>query len=91
VAAFSAWAREASAAGLALSGNDLFVANQSGTTVGEYDATTGAAINANFLTGLNLPAGLLVASVPEPSPWSMIAVGGVALLGIMHRKKHRIA
>ena len=76
-------------AGLALSGNDLFVANQSGTTVGEYDATTGAAINANFITGLNSPVGLAVASVPELSPWSMIAIGGVALLGMMHRKKHR--
>ena len=31
------------------------------------------------------------APVPEPSPWSMIAVGGVALVGIMLRKKHRIA
>lgn len=31
-----------------------------------------------------------VASVPEPSTWSMMAVGGVALLGIVHRKKRRI-
>jgi len=31
------------------------------------------------------------APVPEPSPWSMIAVGGVALVGVMLRKKHRIA
>src|SRR5271165_395407 len=81
-------------AGLALSGNNLFVANQSdggGTTVGEYNATTGAAINANFITGLNQPTGLLVASVPEPSAWSMIAIGGVALLGMMLRKKDRTA
>jgi hypothetical protein len=46
----------------------------------EYNATTGAAINANFITGLQSPAGLVVAPVPEPSPWSMIAMGGVALL-----------
>jgi hypothetical protein len=32
-----------------------------------------------------------LATVPEPSPWSMIAVGGVALVGIMLRKKRRIA
>ena len=32
-----------------------------------------------------------VASVPEPSTWSMIAVGGVALLGMMLRKRHRTA
>jgi hypothetical protein len=34
--------------------------------------------------------GIVVASVPEPSAWSMIAVGGVTLLGIMLRKKHWI-
>lgn len=37
--------------GLALSGNHLFVANYGISTVGEYKATTGAAINANFVTG----------------------------------------
>ena len=42
--------------GLALSGNNLFVANFGGGTVGEYNATTGAAINANFITGLNDPS-----------------------------------
>jgi len=30
-----------------------------------------------------------VASVPEPSAWSMIAVGGVALLGVMLQRRHR--
>jgi len=45
--------------GLALSGNNLFVAtNNNGGTVGEYNATTGATINANFITGLNGPIGL---------------------------------
>ncbi len=39
---------------IALSGNTLFVA--SGNRVGEYDATTGGAINANFITALN-PSG----------------------------------
>jgi hypothetical protein len=29
-----------------------------GTTVGKYDATTGAVINANFITGLSAPRGL---------------------------------
>jgi WD40 repeat protein len=132
----------ANAYGLALSSNGLylFVAGYNSGTVGEYDATTGAVINANFITGLSYPTGLAVvgntlyvtsaqvgsasnasllstynattgavinanfitglpsgaqfiavASVPEPSPSSMIGVGGVALLGIMLRKKHRIA
>ena len=78
-------------ANLAVSGDDLFVSNQLGGTVGEYDATTEDAINPNFVTGLDQPTGLAVASVPEPSPWSMIAVGGVALLGIMLRKRRRTA
>jgi hypothetical protein len=30
----------------------LYVAQAGNNTVGEYDATTGAAINANFITGL---------------------------------------
>jgi hypothetical protein len=82
--------------GLALSGNKLFVANEGSdtvgnNTVGKYNAATGAAINPSFITGLSDPAGLAVAPVPEPSTWSMIAVGGVALLGIMRRKKHRSA
>jgi sugar lactone lactonase YvrE len=72
---------------LAVSGNNLYVSNATNGTVGKYDATTGAAINATFITGLPAPYGLAVASVPEPSPWSMVAVGGVALLGITLRKR----
>jgi hypothetical protein len=43
-----------------VSGNILFVSNASGDTIGEYDATTGAAINANFITGLTEPFGIAV-------------------------------
>jgi PEP-CTERM motif len=53
---------------IAVQGNDLFVSLQgsAGTiggnagTIGEYDATTGAAINASFITGLNDPQGIAV-------------------------------
>ena len=38
----------------------LFVANFGSATVGEYDAKTGVAINASFITGLNNPVGLAV-------------------------------
>jgi hypothetical protein len=69
----------------------LYVSQLNLDSVGEYDATTGDPINLSFITGLNFPQALAVASVPEPSAWSMITVGGVALLGIMLRKKHRIA
>ena len=48
--------------GLAVSDNVLFVANINIGTVGEYDATTGAAINATFITGLNIPVGIAVKS-----------------------------
>jgi PEP-CTERM motif len=73
--------------GLALSGNTLFVPNYGANTVGEYNATTGAAINDNFISGLNGPTVIVIApSVPEPSTWSLIAVG-VALLGFMLRRK----
>jgi hypothetical protein len=78
--------------GLAVSGNTLFVAD--GDTVGEYDAATGAAINASFiptLAGPGLLTELLVSPVPEASPWSMMAGGGVALLAVMLRKKYRSA
>ena len=75
------------ASALALSGKNLWMA-YSGTTVGEYDITR-QTFNANFITGLTEPVGLAV--VPEPSTWAMLAMGGVALLGIMHRKKHRTA
>jgi len=57
-------------------------------TVGEYNATTGAAINASFIKGLSNPSELAV--VPEPSALSMIAVGGVALLGVLLRRRHRV-
>ncbi len=41
-----------------MSGNNLFVTNFFSNTIGEYNATTGATINANFITGLNGPIGL---------------------------------
>jgi len=81
--------------GLAISGNDLFVASEgSGIgsgTVGEYNLTT-TTFNPNFIMGLSAPFGLAVTPVPEPSAWSMIALGGVGLLGIMLvGKTHRTA
>jgi WD40 repeat protein len=43
---------------LALSGDNLYIANQSGS-VGKYDAKTGAAINSSFITGTSFaPIGL---------------------------------
>ena len=61
----------------------------SGTAVFFSDSNT---LSNDTLTTSNLNMLLNgLTPVPEPSPWSMIAVGGVALVGIMLRKKHRIA
>src|SRR5262249_44847097 len=60
-------------AGLAISGNNLYVANQANLPTGDdpkgtikgmvglYNANTGKAINAQFITGLSKPTGLAVA------------------------------
>jgi hypothetical protein len=41
---------------------DLFVANQQGTTVSEFDASTGATINGSLITGVSNPDPLLLAT-----------------------------
>jgi hypothetical protein len=46
--------------GLALSGNNLYVADYGTQTVGQYNATTGAVIKASFITGLHGPTALAV-------------------------------
>jgi hypothetical protein len=51
-AAFAAWTMPATA--------QLFVTNGAGNSVGEYDATTGAAINEALITGLNDPLSIAI-------------------------------
>jgi hypothetical protein len=46
--------------GLAVLGNNIFVAEYTRGAVGEYDRTTGAVINRNFITGLTEPLALAV-------------------------------
>jgi hypothetical protein len=64
---------------LAISGSDLFVADEDGNTVGEYSATTGTAINPAFITGTALGNPIAIAFVPAvplsvptslPSVWT---------------------
>ena len=45
--------------GIAVSGSDLFVANYSTGTIGEY-TTSGATVNASLVSGLNDPYGIAV-------------------------------
>ena len=42
---------------IAVSGGNLWVANTGSGTIGEYNATTGAAINAALISGLSVPIG----------------------------------
>ena len=70
--------------GIAVSDSNLYVANLGANSVGEYSLTTGTAINSGFVTGLNTPDGIAV--VPEPSTWSIIAIGIGSLL-VLHRRR----
>ena len=60
-------------------GGDLFVAYGFPTgTVGKYDATTGAPLNATLISGLNNLTGIAVVSAPDPS-----CTGTLLLLSLM--------
>jgi hypothetical protein len=79
--------------GIALLGNSLFVANDIGAavggvgadlaTVGEYNAITGAVINAKLITGLNEPFGLAVAAtlpIANAGPNQTVQAGALVTL-----------
>ncbi|HEY4235341.1 MAG TPA: hypothetical protein VGM76_18055 [Lacipirellulaceae bacterium] len=77
--------------GVALSGNDLFVSNSydfsqgidfNQGTVGEYDATNGAALNPSLITGLNVPLGLAIGTVPEARQWLMVGAVAMGAMGV---------
>jgi hypothetical protein len=48
--------------------------------VGEYDATTGAAISPNLITGFIYPTGIAV--VPEPASWLLCALAAAGLIAV---------
>ena len=45
---------------IAVSGTNLFVANAGSNTVGEYNAITGATVNASFISAGNFPSGIAI-------------------------------
>jgi hypothetical protein len=63
-----------------VSGSDLFVANSSSNTIGEY-TTSGATVNASLISGLNSPIGLAIAPTTVPEPGTLMLLG-IALLGL---------
>jgi len=63
--------------GIAVSGSDIFVTNLGNNTIGEY-TTSGAPVGSGTLvsSGLDEPVGIaVVAAVPEPADWTMLATG----------------
>ena len=69
--------------GIAISGTDVFVTNFFNSTIGEY-TTSGSTVNASLIS-VSLPDGIAV--IPEPSAWSLLAMGGAALLGLALRRR----
>ena len=63
----------------------IFVANSSNNTVGEYNASNGAAINASFITGLGSPRFIAIESVPEPAAGAALAALGALGLALRRR------
>ena len=77
--------------GIAVSGSNLFVANQpdshGGTindTIGEY-TTSGAVVNASLVSGVDGPVGIAVTQdVPEPSSLALLcSFVGAGILGLV--------
>jgi hypothetical protein len=64
----------------------IFVPNYFSNTIGEYNATTGAPINASLVTGLNGPGLFAVEDAPEPSTWALL----LGALGLLVFWRHRI-
>ena len=67
--------------GLALSGSDLFITNNT-DTVGEY-TTSGATINADLISGLQHPGGIVV--TPVPATFGLVT--GLAVLPMLLLKR----
>jgi hypothetical protein len=81
----------------AVAGNDLYVTSNPNVpgqpgfpnyagVVGEYNASTGATINASLITGFQDPQGI-VFMAPEPATWIMLAIGAAGLLVSGVRKR----
>ena len=63
-----------------LRAQDLYVVSRDSETikgaVGEY--TTSGAVDASLISGLNVPGGIAISPVPEPSTIALAGLGAVA-------------
>ena len=64
--------------------NHLFVANFGSDVVGEYNATTGATNDSNFISGLPGPIGIVFV-VPEPSSLLLVVAAAAAAAGLRRK------
>ena len=67
---------------------DLYVVNYTspnGGFIGEYDASTGATINASLISGTYFATGIVV--TPEPASWVMLVIGAVGLWAFRRRRR----
>jgi len=74
--------------GIAVSGSDLFVANQGNGTVGEF-TTSGTVVNASLISGLNSPNDIAIVDTPEPSALALLAAGAIGLAAYLWRRRQK--
>jgi DNA-binding beta-propeller fold protein YncE len=69
-------------AGMAISGNDLFVVDSENDIVDKFDehTTAGTTVTKFLIIGLNAPTAIAVTPVPKPGALALAAVGLVAFL-----------
>ena len=76
-----------------MSGANLWVTNYNRGTIGEYNATTGAVINASLVSGLNDPSGIAVSggNLSVIEPWAAAQIGEYnATTGAVGQRRARL-
>src|SRR5208282_5329232 len=74
--------------GIAVSGSNLFVVNQSTDAIDEY-TTSGEVVNTSLVSGVDGPVGIAVIDAPEPSSLALLGAGAIGLLGYAWRRRKR--
>ncbi|MGO9243293.1 MAG: NHL repeat-containing protein [Verrucomicrobiia bacterium] len=67
------------------SAGDLFVADGLYDGNGYVAEISPEGVQSTFVSGLGNPVGLAFQPVPEPTAWSMVAIGMLALLGVLRQ------